>query len=135
MARLENCVKLSATGRQDKGQQYDEYSSSHDGNFFHLGSGCRKGHRHGCPVAYLRIDIDPAPMHLDDPVHQRQPDSVPIRFGSVVETEDLVEIIRPDSYPAIDHVGADDTITGLICCERSEEHTSELQSPLNLVCR
>src|SRR5574337_882285 len=107
MARLENCVKLSATGRQDKGQQYDEYSSSHDGNFFHLGSGCRKGHRHGCPVAYLRIDIDPAPMHLDDPVHQRQPDSVPIRFGSVVETEDL----------------------------RSEEHTSELQSPLNLVCR
>src|SRR5467141_1110140 len=48
------------------------------------------------------------------------------RYGSrTIEGEDL-----------LDHLGSnEETLRGALVCGRSEEHTSELQSHLNLVCR
>src|SRR5256885_9926606 len=40
-------------------------------------------------------------------------------------------------YPSVSGpgVGQDDVVSAVVSCLRSEEHTSELQSPCNLVCR
>src|SRR5437763_4266114 len=53
-----------------------------------------------------------------------------INIGSVV-----TRITPPGSAVYTGTKGAVDAITGVLSRERSEEHTSELQSPMYLVCR
>src|SRR2546426_6278608 len=88
-------------------------------------SGPSQGEVEGCSPIDGSLGPDPAAVPGDDAPHRRETDAGALEFGRGVQalehTEQLVRIL---------HVEA-----GTVVPDRSEEHTSELQSPCNLVCR
>src|SRR5205807_10589302 len=93
--------------------------------------------------------LDPCPLSL----HDALPISIPASTGSSASTLTVTALDAfgnpvPDATVALDASGTGNTltqpaattdatgqVTGALSSTRSEEHTSELQSPCKLVCR
>src|SRR5256885_8896527 len=58
-----------------------------------------------------------------------------VKWLRVARTSRIVSCWKSASVPAIARLKRDNRIKSLTAGARSEEHTSELQSPCNLVCR
>src|SRR5438093_11526609 len=67
----------------------------------------RQPNRELRPATGLALDVDLAAVRPDDLAGRRQPEARPARFRGVERAEELVQIVRLDSFAGIDHVEHD----------------------------
>ena len=101
----------------------------HPGHLYFL-SECSKR----CDELWVGLHTDPS---IDRPTTKSKPvQSVFERFTQLTSTRFVSQVIPYDTeYDLINMMGVLDIDIRFLGSDRSEEHTSELQSHLNLVCR
>src|SRR2546426_6105826 len=88
-----------------------------------------------CPTLFRSLGWSPEPAERVAAARQGAIDDAPPRAVDVARAVELLVLAAPPAANLQLLVGLEPHIGAGEQLERSEEHTSELQSPCNLVCR